>query len=103
MIAGFAMFGTFLLVPSFVQAGAGVPDAIATRIDCGFDASVIVAGLFLLPALGRDAGGGADGGLLETCIGARALAGAGSAVLGLGGLTLAFAHDTGLEIVAAMT
>ena len=50
VIAGFAMFGTFLLVPSFVQAGAGVPDAIASRIDYGFDASVIVAGLFLLPA-----------------------------------------------------
>jgi hypothetical protein len=25
VIAGFAMFGTFLLVPSFVQAGAGCP------------------------------------------------------------------------------
>ena len=103
VIAGFAMFGTFLLVPAFVQAGAGVPDAIASRIDYGFDASVIVAGLFLLPASAVMLVVGPLGGLLETRVGARALAGVGSAVLGAGGLTLAFAHSTGLEIVAAMT
>ena len=103
VIAGFAMFGTFLLVPSFVQAGAGVPDAIASRIDYGFDASVIVAGLFLLPASAVMLVVGPLGGLLETRVGARALAGVGSAVLGAGGLTLAFAHSTGLEIVGAMT
>ena len=95
VIAGFAMFGTFLLVPSFVQAGAGVPDAIAARIDYGFDASVIVAGLFLLPASAVMLVVGPLGGLLETRVGARALAGVGSAVLGAGGLTLAFAHSTG--------
>jgi len=103
VITGFAMFGTFLLVPSFVQAGAGVPEAIAARIDYGFDASVIVAGLFLLPASAVMLVVGPLGGLLETRVGARALAGVGSAVLGAGGLTLAFAHSTGLEIVGAMT
>jgi MFS family permease len=46
---------------------------------------------------------GPIGGLLETRVGARALAGVGCAVLGAGGLTLAFAHSTGLEIVGAMT
>ena len=55
MIAGFAMFGTFLLVPSFVQMGANLPDSIASQIDYGFSASVIVAGLYLLPGVRRDA------------------------------------------------
>ena len=103
VIAGFSMFGTFLLVPSFVQAGAGLPDAIASQIDYGFGASVIVAGLFLLPASAIMLVVGPLGGLLEIRVGARALAGVGSAVLGAGGLALAFAHSTGLEIVVAMT
>jgi len=43
-IAGFAMFGTFLLVPSFVQMGADLPPDLAAVVPNGFAASVIVAG-----------------------------------------------------------
>ena len=39
--------------PTFVQMGAGLPDSLASRIDYGFGASVIVAGLFLVPVVGR--------------------------------------------------
>jgi hypothetical protein len=44
-VTGFAMFGTFLLVPTFVQMGAGLTDPVAATVDYGFAASVIVAGL----------------------------------------------------------
>lgn len=103
MIAGFAMFGTFLLVPSFVQMGAGLPDSIASLVGYGFSASVIEAGLFLLPASAVMLIVGPVGGILEGRIGARALTVIGSAVLGLGGLTLAGFHSSGYQIVIAMT
>jgi EmrB/QacA subfamily drug resistance transporter len=103
LIAGFAMFGTFLLVPSFVQMGAGLPPGLASQIDYGFSASVIIAGLYLLPASAVMLVVGPLGGILEGRIGARALTGIGSVVLGLGGLTLAAFHGSGYQIVIAMT
>lgn len=42
LLIGFGMFGSFILIPQFVQAPAGA--------GYGFDASVTEAGLFLLPS-----------------------------------------------------
>lgn len=103
LIVGFAMFGTFLLVPTFVQMGAGLPDSLASQVTYGFGASVIVAGLFLLPSSLVMLVVGPLGGALEPRIGAKVLTGAGCAVLGLGGLMLALFHSAGWEIVVAMT
>lgn len=103
LIAGFSMFGTFLLVPTFVQMGAGLPASLAARVDYGFGASVIAAGLFLLPSSAVMLIVGPVSGLLEARVGARALTGVGCGVLGLGGLLLALAHSSGVEIVIAMT
>ena len=103
IIVGFAMYGTFLLVPTFVQMGAGLPDATADLITYGFGASVIAAGLFLLPSSLAMLVVGPLGGALEPRVGAKALTGAGSVVLGLGGLMLALFHDAGWQIVVAMT
>jgi EmrB/QacA subfamily drug resistance transporter len=44
LLVGFGMFGSFILIPQFVQ----VPE----RAGFGFDASVTEAGLFLLPSAG---------------------------------------------------
>ena len=103
VIAGFAMFGTFLLVPTFVQMGAGLPEAIASQIHYGFAASVIVAGLYLLPSSAVMLVVGPVGGILEGRVGARALTGVGFVVLALGALALAVAHSDGAQIVVAMT
>ncbi len=102
LIAGFAMFGTFLLVPTFVQMGAGLPAGLAAQVSYGFGASVIVAGLYLLPSSVVMLVVGPVGGILEGRVGARVLTGVGCAVLGLGGFVLALAHTTGAEIVLAM-
>jgi MFS family permease len=102
VIAGFAMFGTFLLVPTFVQMGAGVPEAIASQIHYGFAASVIVAGLYLLPSSAVMLVVGPAGGILERRVGAKALTAVGFVVLALGALTLAVAHSSGWQIVVAM-
>lgn len=102
VLAGFAMFGTFLLVPAFVQTGTGLPPDVAALVGYGFSASVIVAGLYLLPASAIMLVVGPLGGVLERRVGARNLTLAGMLILGAGGAVLALFHDAGVQIVVAM-
>lgn len=103
VFTGFSMFGTFLLVPTFVQMGRGLPAALQAQVSYGFQSSVIVAGLFLLPASAIILVVGPAGGILERRLGAKALVMFGMVTLGLGGLVLAVAHSSGGEIVLAMS
>jgi len=48
-IAGFAMFGTFVLIPNFVEMPHGLSAASARLVDYGFNANATKAGLYLLP------------------------------------------------------
>jgi EmrB/QacA subfamily drug resistance transporter len=50
IIAGFAMFGTFVLIPNFVETPRGLPPSLARLVDYGFGASATKAGLYLLPS-----------------------------------------------------
>ncbi|MDQ3821794.1 MAG: MFS transporter [Actinomycetota bacterium] len=50
LVAGFAMFGAFVLIPNFVESPHGVPERLARLVDYGFGASATEAGLFLLPS-----------------------------------------------------
>src|SRR5690242_17957415 len=49
LVAGFAMFGTFVLVPNFVQTPQGLPAGVQRLVDYGFHAGATKAGPFLLP------------------------------------------------------
>ena len=49
LISGFAMFGSFVLVPRFAEAPGGLPADLAAKVDYGFDASATTIGLYLLP------------------------------------------------------
>ena len=49
LIAGFAMFGTFVLIPNFVETPHGLPSATAALVHYGFGASATRAGAYLLP------------------------------------------------------
>jgi MFS family permease len=49
LIAGFAMFGTFVLIPNFVETPHGLPHATAQLVHYGFDATATRAGVYLLP------------------------------------------------------
>lgn len=103
VLSGFAMFGTFLLVPTLVQMPAGLPPELASLVDYGFGASVIVAGLYLLPASLVMLVVGPLGGLAERRVGARRVTITGLCVLSIGGLLLALTHDSGWQIVIAMS
>ena len=49
LIAGFGMFGAFILVPNFVESPRGLPASLAHLVHYGFGASATKAGLYLLP------------------------------------------------------
>ncbi len=49
LISGFAMFGSFVLVPRFVETPGDLPAGIAAQVDYGFGASATTTGLYLLP------------------------------------------------------
>jgi EmrB/QacA subfamily drug resistance transporter len=50
LITGFALFGTFVLLPNFVETPRGLAQATAKLVDYGFGASATKAGLYLLPS-----------------------------------------------------
>src|SRR5262249_5819515 len=50
LITGFALFGTFVLLPNFVETPRGLPDATAKLVDYGFGVTATKAGLYLLPS-----------------------------------------------------
>jgi EmrB/QacA subfamily drug resistance transporter len=101
-LTGFAMFGTFLLVPTFVQLPQGLPPEVAARVDFGFDAGVIAAGLFLLPSSLAMLVVGPLGGVLERYVGARVVCLAGLVVLAAGALVLTVAHSRAWQVVLAI-
>lgn len=101
-LAGFAMFGVFLLVPTFVQMPSGLPEALAAQVGYGFGASVIVAGLVLLPSSACMLVVGPLGGVMEPKVGAKAVCTVGLVTLALGGMVMAVAHDSYAEVIAAM-
>ena len=92
LLTGFAMFGTFLMVPMLAQLPRGLPESVAGQMDYGFGASVVVAGLVSLPASLMMLVVGPLAGIAESRVGARALTLTGLLVISLGGLSLTVAH-----------
>jgi EmrB/QacA subfamily drug resistance transporter len=50
LVTGFALFGSFVLVPNFVEIPHDLPRRVQRLVDYGFDASATKAGLYLLPS-----------------------------------------------------
>jgi EmrB/QacA subfamily drug resistance transporter len=50
LLAGFALFGSFILVPNLLQLPRGLPSELARLADYGFGASATTTGLYLLPS-----------------------------------------------------
>jgi MFS family permease len=102
LIAGFAMFGAFVLVPAFVQAPHDLPDRLARLVDYGFGASATEAGLFLLPSSITMLFAGPIAGMLGRRYGSKWPLSAGMLLVALGALVLAEWHGEAWQIVVAM-
>jgi EmrB/QacA subfamily drug resistance transporter len=94
LIAGFAMFGTFVLVPVMLQTDS--------KWGYGFGASATVAGLYLLPASFAQLIVGPLGGVIGQRYGSALPLAAGMAITSVGALILSAWHDEPWEILLAM-
>ena len=102
LITGFAMFGTFVLIPNFVETPRGLPAATARLVNYGFDASATKAGLYLLPSSVTLLFAGPAAGVIGRRIGSKWPLAAGMLLSGISAAMLAFWNSQTWEILGAL-
>jgi EmrB/QacA subfamily drug resistance transporter len=102
LITGFALFGTFVLLPNFVETPRGLSAATARFVDYGFGASATKAGLYLLPSSLTMLFAGPAAGLIGKRTGFKWPLAAGMFLSGLSAASLAVWHDRPWHILAPM-
>ncbi|HSL65652.1 MAG TPA: MFS transporter [Gaiellaceae bacterium] len=103
LIAGLAMFGTFVVVPQFVQLPGELPEGLARLVDFGFNASATTTGLYLLPGALVGFFTGPLAGVLGRRLGAHVPMAIGVGLGGVGLAMLALWHDEPWQLVTGMT
>jgi len=103
VVVGFSMYGTYLLIPTLVQLGRGLPPSLAAQVPYGFAGSVITAGLYLTPATVMMLIIGPLGGAMEPRVGARWLTFVGLLSIGVAALMLAVAHTQPWQLIIAIS
>jgi len=102
LIAGFAMFGAFVLIPNFVEMPRGLPADVASLVDYGFGASTSMTGLYLLPGAAAGLLSGPLAGVLGRRYGSKWPLALGMALAAVGLTMLAQWHDKPWQIVLGM-
>jgi EmrB/QacA subfamily drug resistance transporter len=102
LIAGFSMFGCFVLVPNFVEMPHGVPESVEHLVDYGFHASTTKAGLYLLPSSIALLFAGPATGLIGRRTGFKWPLAAGMFLTAIASGSLAAWHDEPWQILVAM-
>ncbi|HWH54799.1 MAG TPA: MFS transporter [Gaiellaceae bacterium] len=102
LITGFAMFGTFVLIPNFVETPHGLSSSVARLVDYGFDASATKAGLYLLPSSVMLLFAGPVAGLIGRRTGFKWPLAAGMLLAGASAASFALWHEHPWQILAAM-
>lgn len=99
-LAGYAAFGTFFLVPRFVQVPRHLPPHIAQQLHYGFGAGVTTVGLYLLPLGVGLTCAGPSGGTIGRHFGGKGPFAGGLALVVLACALLAFVHQNRFEFGA---
>ncbi len=102
LISGFAMFGTFVLVPNFVEMPHGLSASVQRAADYGFDASATKAGLYLLPSSIALLFAGPLAGLIGRRTGFKWPLAAGMLLVSFSAGSLNEWHDKPWQVLAAM-
>jgi EmrB/QacA subfamily drug resistance transporter len=103
LIAGFALFGSWVLIPNFVEVPRGLPADVARLAHYGFGATTTEAGLFLLPGALAGFASGPLAGVLGRRYGSKYPLSLGMALGSLGVAILALWHDRPWHILLGMT
>ena len=98
LFAGFALYMTWVLLPTFFQLPRGLPEPLAGLADYGFGTTVTVAGLWILPTSAAILLGGPVAGLIGRRHGSRGPLVAGMLLLAAGMAGIALWHDTALHV-----
>jgi EmrB/QacA subfamily drug resistance transporter len=102
LVAGFAMFGTFVLVPNFVEVPHGLAGSVQRLVHYGFDASATKAGLYLLPSSVTLLFAGPLAGLIGRRIGSKWPLSSGLVLVSAAAASLSVWHDRSWQILIAM-
>src|SRR5437764_8511623 len=102
LVSGFAMFGTFVLVPNFVETPHGLASSVQRLVHFRFDASVTKAGLYLLPSSFALLFSGPIAGLIGRRVSSKWPLAAGLGLVSLAAASLALFHDRSWHILTAM-
>ena len=102
LVAGFSMFGAFVLVPNFVEIPHGLSSSVQRLVDYGFDASATKAGLYLLPSSVTLLFAGPLAGLLGRRIGSKWPLAIGLVLVAVAAGWLAIWNDRPWHILASM-
>ena len=102
LVAGFAMFATFVIVPVLVEAPRGLADDVVALVDYGFDGSSTLTGLLILPASLSIVVGGVFLGLLIRIVPPERLFGLALLVMTAGMAAIAAWHAAEWQLALAM-
>jgi len=102
VISGFALFGSFILVPQYVESPRGLPGDISRLVDYGFGATATRAGLLLLPSSAMMLFAGPVAGVLGRRFGSKWPLAAGMALNAAGAAMLAHWNSRPWQIAVAM-
>ena len=102
LITGFAMFGTFVLIPNFVEAPRGLAADTARLVNYGFGATATKAGLYLVPSSFALLFAGPAAGLIGRRTGSKWPLAAGMLLSGISAGMLALWHDEPWQVLVAM-
>jgi EmrB/QacA subfamily drug resistance transporter len=102
LIGGFAMFGSFVLIPNFVEMPRGLPAELGQLVDYGFGATTTTTGLYLLPGALTGFVAGPLAGVLGRRYGSKWPLALGMSLVAAGVGFLALWHAEPWHIVAGM-
>jgi EmrB/QacA subfamily drug resistance transporter len=102
LVTGFAMFGSFVLVPNFVEAPHDLSRPVQRLVDYGFDATATQAGLYLLPSSITLLFAGPAAGLLGRRWGSKWPLAIGLVLVAASAASLALLHEEPWQILLAM-
>jgi MFS family permease len=102
LFTGFAMFGTFVLIPNFVEMPHDVPASVRGLVDYGFGASATKAGLYLTPSSIALLFAGPLAGLIGRRVGFKWPLAIGMALAGAAAASFALWHEHPWQVLAAM-